>query len=234
MVDTIKNNSLYNRELLNGMFFPKTKAYYFKEWNNFSMQFHAHNAVEIMYVISGTCLVEVNDVSITMRKGEFILLDANVKHNLQVENDKPCRMLNVEFGFHKEDIGLPSIDVIAKGSDTFRQLLCSSKPYIFLRDSEEVYVTLKSLIMELDRDDSEGNLLVQLLYYQLLIRLSRLYISYMPTYLKLALYKQYLLDWFIIMSSLHDKEDALCLLKSRSSEQEVLVSQEDSYGICSQ
>lgn len=175
MDDNVINNSLYNRELLNGRFYLKTKAYYFREWNDFRMQFHAHNAVEIMYVINGTCLVEVNDVSIAMKKGEFILLDANIRHNLQVENGKPCRMLNVEFGFHKEDTGLPSIDVIAKGSEKFRQLLRSDKPYIVLRDSEEIYITLKSLIMELDRDDSEGNLLVQLLYFQLLIRLSRLY-----------------------------------------------------------
>jgi YesN/AraC family two-component response regulator len=51
----------------------------------------------------------------------------------------------------------------------------SGVPTIVLRDDEEVYVTLKSLIMELDRDDSMENLLVQNLYMQLLIRVSRLF-----------------------------------------------------------
>jgi hypothetical protein len=175
MSNSIKNNSLYNRELLNGRFYPKTKAFYFKEWDDFRMQFHAHNAVEIMYVINGNCLVETKDASIVMRKGEFILLDANIEHRLQVEKDKPCRMLNVEFDFYEEDTYLPSFGAIVQGSESLKQLLRFCMPYIVLRDSEEVYVTLKSLIMELDRNDNMESLLVYLLFDQLLIKLSRLF-----------------------------------------------------------
>ena len=175
MGDSVVNNSLYNRELLKGRFYPKTKAYYFKEWDNFRMDFHGHNAVEIMYVINGSCLVEVRDASIAMKKGELILLDANVEHRLQVEKEMPCRMLNIEFGFCEMGTLLPSYADVIQGSLTLKQLLRSGIPYFVMKDSEEVYVTLKSLIMELDRDDSVENTLIGLLFDQLLIRLSRLY-----------------------------------------------------------
>lgn len=177
MAVSIENNSLYNKELLNERFYPIAKAYYFKEWDGFSMQFHTHNAVEIMYVITGGCLVETKAASVTMKKGEFILLDANICHRLQVEKGSPCRMLNIEFAFSPYDSYLPPFGEIIRNSETLRQLLRSGKPYIVLRDSDEIYVTLKSLIAELDRDDTLENPLVQLLFDQLLIRLSRLYIE---------------------------------------------------------
>lgn len=175
MHEAISINSLYNKDIINGSFYPVAKAYYFKEWDGFSMHFHAHNAVEIMYVISGSCLVETENASLTMKKGELILLDADIRHRLQVEKGSPCRMLNIEFGFTPHDTFLPSFGDIVRNSDTMKQLLRSGKPYIFLRDSDEIYVTMKSLILELDRDDTMGNHLVQLLFAQLLIRLSRLY-----------------------------------------------------------
>ena len=170
-----KNNSLYNAALLDGKFYPRAKAYYYKEWDNFRMQFHAHDAVEIMYVINGSCLVETQSASITMKKGDFILLDADVSHRLQVEKDRPCRMLNVEFGFYEDEMCLPPVGEVLKSCETLRRLVASGTPYLVQKDGDEVYITLKSLIMELDRDDGKENLLVQLLFSQLLIRISRLY-----------------------------------------------------------
>ncbi len=175
MTETLKNNSLYNKELLNGRFYPKFRAYYFKEWDGYNMQFHAHNAVEIMYAITGRCLVETRDASVPLKKGEFILLDANVEHRLQVEKDLPCRMLNVEFGFYTENSLLPSFGDFVRSSKTLQQLLRSGMPHVVLRDSDEIYVALKSLIMELDRNDATETHLVHLLFSQLLLRIARLY-----------------------------------------------------------
>ena len=174
-MESISNNSLYNKELQSGRFYPDFKAYYFKEWDGFNMSFHAHNAVEIMYVITGSCLVDAEDTSVSMKKGELILLDANVRHRLQVEKGAPCRMLNIEFAFCPLDSYLPSFSELVCGSRSLKQLLASALPYFVLRDSDEIYVTMKSLIMELDRDDTMESQLVQLLFDQLLIRLSRLY-----------------------------------------------------------
>lgn len=169
------SNSLYNNKYLQGRFYPKAKAYYFKVLSDVKMQFHAHDSVEIMYVINGHCLVETKEVSFKMMKGEFILLDANVEHRLQVKKDKSCRMLNVEFDFSEESTGLPSFGDIIQGNESLKQMISFRLPYMVLKDSEEVYVTLKSLIMELDRKDCSENTMVYLLFDQLLIKLSRLF-----------------------------------------------------------
>ncbi|MNO14464.1 Cupin domain protein [compost metagenome] len=60
-------------------------------------------------MISGVCKVDVLDQlqskkfrqesSNTLKKGDFILIDANVPHRLIVEKENPCRMLNIEFRF---------------------------------------------------------------------------------------------------------------------------------------
>ena len=170
-----RSNSLYGREILNGSFYPKTKAYYYKEWDDFSMPFHTHNAVEIMYVIHGKCLVETGDASMTLKKGEFILLDAGISHRLQVEKDKPCRMLNIEFGFALDCLNTPSFGTVVESSGSFGDFLEARRPYIILKDSEEIYITLKSLIMELDQNNGKESFLLQLLFAQLFVRLSRLY-----------------------------------------------------------
>jgi len=175
MAESIRDNSLYNKEIYIGDFYPVTKAYYYREWNGFSMPFHAHNAIEIMYVIHGQCLIEIEDKAVVMKKGEFILLDANVSHRLQVENDTPCRMLNIEFGFTKKSSQAPSFRATIESSGTLSKFLKTKLSYIVLKDSEEIYITMKSLIMELDQNKNSESFLALILYAQLFIRLSRLY-----------------------------------------------------------
>lgn len=168
------NNSLYNKKLLCSRYYPKVLAYYFKEWNDFHMSAHIHDRVEIMYVISGTCTVGVNNVTFGMKKGEFILIDANVSHNLVVEKNCPCRMLNIEFIFGEKPFITPSYGEISASSISFRKFLIEKEPFVILRDPEEVYPALKSLIAELDGSGVDRELIIQLLMMQLLVKISRL------------------------------------------------------------
>lgn len=61
------------------------------------MPFHSHDEIEIMYVIEGKCVVETAAETVTMKKGDLILLDSNIEHRLIVAKENPCRMLNLEF-----------------------------------------------------------------------------------------------------------------------------------------
>jgi quercetin dioxygenase-like cupin family protein len=81
----MESNSHYSPELTTGEFHAKVVAFYYKQWNDFNMPFHKRNSVEIMFVISGKCVVDAIHDHYLMRKGDFILLDANVPHNLVVE-----------------------------------------------------------------------------------------------------------------------------------------------------
>ena len=170
----MKNYSLYNIELLSGNYYPRVAAYYYREFKEFNMDFHSHNRVEIMYVLKGKCLVETNNRSFRMKNGDFILLDANIPHNLAVDKDFPCRMLNIEFIFAEENFCLPSISMLAGNCAELKELFERREPFILLKDSDEIYSVMKNLIIELDGQNSVNSLIIQLLLSQLLIMISRL------------------------------------------------------------
>lgn len=119
-------NSLYNIELRKSEFYAEVVAFYYKHWNDFNMPYHKHNSVEIMYVISGKCTVNTVNDPFSMRKGDFILLDANVPHNLVVEKDSPCRMLNIEFIFEQKTAKFPSIKDLEQGNPVLASFLAST------------------------------------------------------------------------------------------------------------
>ncbi|QHW31248.1 AraC family transcriptional regulator [Paenibacillus rhizovicinus] len=159
-----------------GEFRPKIVAYYYKQWDEFLMGFHAHDATEFMYVISGICSVETKNEVIAMRKGDLIMLDAGVPHKLRVDKDSPCRMLNVEFTFKPCEGVFPSLNQLAEGDPALLAMLERQLDTIVLRDSADVQHILKSLVMELDIGGAGAGkeTMTNLLISQLLVRVARL------------------------------------------------------------
>ncbi|MFS0882353.1 AraC family transcriptional regulator [Metabacillus niabensis] len=171
----MKSGSLYH---VNGMdrLHPKVTAYYFKEWDGFYMPFHTHVAIEIMYVMSGECTVEVKQEGFKMKKNQFILIDSYVPHRLVVEKDKPCRMLNLEFALTESHRTFPSLCELAKESDELYELLKYEQAYHLLKDSNGVFHSLRTLVFELDNrlnDVKDNYLMVHLLIAQLLLLIAR-------------------------------------------------------------
>ncbi|MEX1031657.1 MAG: AraC family transcriptional regulator [Paenibacillaceae bacterium] len=171
------SNSLYHSQLRSGDYHPKVNYYYFKQWDDFRMPFHEHNSVEIMYVITGQCQVDVIEDTFTLKKGDFILIDANVSHRLMVENNNPCRMLNIEFVFEQKMSSLPSMKQLVEGSQNLSVWLSKHTPYVVLKDPDEIYHTLKSLVIQLDDVGSDKEMMIQLLLAQVLIRIATLAIE---------------------------------------------------------
>lgn len=173
------NGGLFPERLTDGDFRPDVAAYYFKEWNGFRMGYHTHRATEIMYVIGGTCSVELlpgghtDKIELTLTKGEFIVLDANVPHRLIVEGT--CRMLNLEFRFAERDGLVPPVGRLALEEKTVRQLLACPQSFVVLRDPHDFQQALKSLVLELDASPSGNGPMTELLFGQLLLLLARLY-----------------------------------------------------------
>ncbi len=66
--------SLYNNQLRSEPHFPVVKFYYYKEWRQFEMKPHAHEAIEFMHVLSGSCKVETNTESYQLKKRSNYLL----------------------------------------------------------------------------------------------------------------------------------------------------------------
>lgn len=159
-----------------GDYRPSIVAYYYKQWDDFHMGFHAHEATEFMYVISGVCSVETKRETIAMRKGDLVMLDAGVPHKLRVERGSPCRMLNVEFTFKPCGAVFPSFKQLADGDPALARMLERQLDTIVLRDSADVQPILKSLVLELDMGGAGAGreAMTNLLISQLLIRVARL------------------------------------------------------------
>jgi len=161
--------------------YPMFSAYYYKQWQNYEMDFHKHDSIEIMYVINGHCHIELmvsstpKPIIFELKKGEFILLDGRVPHRLLVKDDTGCRMLNVEFTFQSAYYQLPSIASLADEDEDLRYLLQHAGAFFVLRDIDEVYVTLKGLVLELDQQRFNRSLKRELLFTQLIVLIARLF-----------------------------------------------------------
>lgn len=143
------------------------------------MTYHQHNSTEIMYLISGSCVVDVRSKAgeeerFRLKRGELIILDANVPHRLIVEDGTPCRMLNVEFGFMEYTGVAPSIGKLARKETALAEWLQMPFSSLIMPDPEEIYHVLKGLVLELDQSGGKGGSMVDLLFCELLLRLSSL------------------------------------------------------------
>jgi len=171
--------SLFQQALIEEDYSPHFFAYYYKQWNNYNMSYHQHNSTEIMYLISGGCVVDVRsreggEKSFRLKRGELIILDANIPHRLIVEEGMPCRMLNVEFGFTEYMGVAPSVGRLAREETTLAELLQAPFSSLVMPDPEEIYHVLKALVLELDQSGGSGTSMVHLLFCELLLRLARL------------------------------------------------------------
>ncbi len=170
--------SLFDAEVRDDRVLPRVYAYYYRQWDDYRMGFHRHDSTEIMYVIQGSCVVEVERPEaakpyvVKLQKGEFIVLDANMPHRLLVEQS--CRMLNAEFGFDRYAGAFPSMGELASEEPALASLLAGRAAYFTLQDPDEVYHALKGLVVELDRQGRDDGVLVRMLLAQVLIRIGRL------------------------------------------------------------
>ena len=93
---------------------------------------HAHTETEIMYAVSGKCLIYLEDGKVTLRSGEYIFLDSLVPHYIYIAEGSPCRVLNVEAALSAKNgvLRLDSLD----NEDNFRKFRESKLPVVLCKD----------------------------------------------------------------------------------------------------
>ncbi len=155
---TMSEISLFDPLLVSLDIKPIASTYYFKTWNGFAMAHdHAHNAVEIMYVLSGCCRVYVKNKVKNLSRNDMIIIDIGVPHRLVVDSGINCRMLNVEFrsGDPQYKVGLHEFE------------------YIVIKDHEEILYTLKDLVLEHQYGMMKNDEAKQILFRYLFLKLAR-------------------------------------------------------------
>ena len=165
---------------------PMAQAWYLRTWRDFRMDVpQRHARREIMYVLSGSCQMGAGEAGgvhgepvlerHAMRKGDFLYVDAGIPHTLVTDPNGDCRMLNVEYvlaprsgphpGFAAQTAAVPELAAFGHAAPT----------HLFLKDTQDVGVLLRSLVLELDGGAEPTGWLAQSLFSALHIRLARLW-----------------------------------------------------------
>ena len=111
-------------------------AYYGIDYKTFSMPLHSHKRCEIMYIAQGQCRIDTADSSAIFREHDFIFLDENVQHSLNVKNGR-CKIFNLEFACSHSATSL-SISKLCQADETFRQFMAKPRPYVSGTDSSSL------------------------------------------------------------------------------------------------
>ncbi len=143
-------------------------SFYNRKWKSFSMKFHSHSRIEIMYIKHGRCTVEIPKQSYRLRERQVIILDANLPHRLIVEDN--CHIQNVELGYVGNDCCLKS------GDFAFKSGICNqyANGVIVLHDTKFVDSIITGLLNELF---ASNKILINLYLKLLLYKLDEIIIS---------------------------------------------------------
>lgn len=146
-------------------------AYYALYLDQFQMEMHRHHQCEIMYVVSGCCTIVTSAGRSQLKERQFIFLDADIAHQLLIEEKQSCSLLNLEFRC-REDIGGYSIWEIKENSSNFRMFLADKKNICILEDTEGVCYALKDFINFLERDRNRDAYMGKLLFHRMILELA--------------------------------------------------------------
>ncbi len=137
--------SLYNSGMDSKWF--SVSRYYSITYSFFDMGLlHSHAELEIMYIVSGKCTINIEGGSILFQEGDYIFLDSFVPHSLTVEKGNPCRLLNLEIEL-VEATGVFRIVTLAQ-EDAFSKLRDAKLPFFYAKDEE---TAVKNGILNLHR-----------------------------------------------------------------------------------
>ncbi|MDR0426669.1 MAG: AraC family transcriptional regulator [Clostridiales bacterium] len=153
----------------------KPSNYYAKSFaSDFSMWFHAHDYIEIMYCDSGSFVFEINRdeqvvFSKTIRPGELVMITNDVYHKILTPD--PCEIINIEFEICQGTDDVYSFDMqyLLSMSKGLKNIAAEPNGYAVIKSATDLRETLLSLIkiLSLDSENFEDKLLSKLLVYQL-------------------------------------------------------------------
>ncbi len=96
---------------------------------------HAHPLLEIMYVQEGEIIVVADGSPVTVREGEYIWLDAGVRHQLTLCHNQKGSMLNIELALVPTTLPVPTVRQMYEADPAYAELADSSAAWLVLTDA---------------------------------------------------------------------------------------------------
>jgi len=158
----------------------QVKRYYAMNFDFFEMEPHIHREFEIMYIASGTCIIHYwnapdEPVELSLREGEYVLLDCNVMHQLTVKRGLACRILNLEISLERDICEAPFL-FHTKKTASFQELMRYQLPVMIgYDDAGNLHTIISELHKQLQNpiDAEEDHIMQNLILAQLIVELGR-------------------------------------------------------------
>lgn len=123
--------------------------YYNEHYKYYRMNEHSHPAFEIMYARTGRCrILCINPETLVreefiLNEGHYVYIYSNIVHNLFVDRDSPCRILNIEIEtcMKNQAFSLESLS----SSASFARFVSTAPLYSIVKDDGSMYGILSSL-----------------------------------------------------------------------------------------
>ena len=172
-------NSLYDAENLQNDFVPVGYGYYDRAnmmESTPEVIDHSHSLCEIMYVNEGTMSIETesngyNQVSC----GQFIWIDAGIRHWDLRFNKGLCSMMNIEFQYEAGEGLAPDLASLLKADGKLRDMFEKQPRVLTLSDRNGViYQLMKSIVPLADSANEQSRHLCSLLCTQVVLETARL------------------------------------------------------------
>lgn len=171
-------NSIYNKQNLQYWF--QVKRYYALNYDFFEMEPHTHKEFEVMYAVNGSCAIfywtkENARKELLLKEGEYVVIDCQVRHQLEVARGSKCRILNLEISIRPQREGM-RLQQFYEQSQSLQDFLRLNLP-IFkgYDDASNLHTIITELHKQLEssEDKAENRIQQNLILAQLLIELGR-------------------------------------------------------------
>lgn len=158
----------------------KVNRYYAMNFDFFDMEPHSHKEYEIMYVVNGKCKIicwEGNNESQewSLREGEYVFIDCETRHQLEVVRGSNCRILNLEILIKPQAEGM-CLQQFCEQSKSLKDFTSLSVP-IFkgYDDAGNLHTIITELHKQLQNnmEEAENTVVQNLILAQFLIEIAR-------------------------------------------------------------
>ena len=171
-------NSIYDAENLKAGFVPVVYGYYDRAnmmESTPEVIDHSHSLCEIMYVNEGAMSIETEEGLNRVGTGQFIWIDAGIRHWDLRFNNGLCSMMNIEFQYEEGMELAPDLGRLLQEDSTLQSMFEQKPRVMTLTDRNSViYQLMKSIIPLADSTNEQSRYLCSLLCTQVMLEIARL------------------------------------------------------------
>jgi AraC-like DNA-binding protein len=138
---------------------------------------HAHQALEVEFVLEGTGLLKFDSSQIKIAKNNCIIIFPNRKHWFYVPENHQCKMINIHFDLSETNMG--KAQLFSRGCtepipDFISNIFHNSEDYMKISDHNDIEALMRKIVFEMETKLRNYDILVKMHFCELLLIISRI------------------------------------------------------------